>query len=115
MQKTEVAGTSEAFGQHMLENQPQELNTRPSSSHHLSGLAILVTKRAPSLLTGDNILFLDHAFRDSGPDKSALFDRCRRIYNRRPRFADNDEAVPALPGEWPRAVWRGRLWPVPYD
>ncbi len=62
VQKTEVAGTPEAFGQYMLENQAQELCAGQGSGAHLPGLAILVTESNLTLVGGNNIFFLDHAF-----------------------------------------------------
>ncbi len=44
MQKAEVTGTPEAFRQHMLQNQPQELSPGQRPGLHLFGFAVLVTE-----------------------------------------------------------------------
>ncbi len=62
MQKAEVASASEAFGQHMLEDQPQEPGAGDRSVFALLGFAILVAKSHLAVFAGDNIFLLDHAF-----------------------------------------------------
>jgi hypothetical protein len=61
MQKAEVAGAPKAFGQHMLQNQPQEFWPRQRSGLHLFGFAVLVAKSHQTIPASHNILFLDHA------------------------------------------------------
>lgn len=61
VQKPEVARTPEPFGQHMLEEQPQERRAGNRSCAHLVGLAVLVTKGDLTVPAGDDVLFLNDA------------------------------------------------------
>ena len=62
MQKAKVASPPEAFGQDMLKHQPQELRPGQGSGTQVLSLTVAVTKSHFAVLTGDDIVFLNHAF-----------------------------------------------------
>ncbi len=61
MQKAEVARTTEAFGQHMLQDQPQKLRAGNGPGFHLPGLGVAITETDLAIVASENILFGDDA------------------------------------------------------
>ena len=52
--------TPESFWQHMLEDEPQELDARQGSGFHPLGLGLSITKGDLAALAAQDILFLNH-------------------------------------------------------
>ena len=67
VQEAEVARTPEAFGQHMLEDEPQEAGAGDGSELELLGLAVQITKGHLAVLAGDDISLLEHPFIEIAP------------------------------------------------
>ena len=61
MQKAEVAGAAEAFGQHMLQDQPQKVCTGNGALRQLPGLGVAIAESHLAVVAGDDILFGDDA------------------------------------------------------
>ena len=79
MQKAKVTGAPEALGQHVLQNQPQELGAGERSGQHLFRLTVLVAEGDQTLLTRNKYPLPESRLcKGSAPDKLALCRRCRR-------------------------------------
>ena len=61
MQEAEVAGAAVTFGQDVLQDQVQECRAAERAGFHLAGLAVLITERDVTLVTGQNVFLLVHA------------------------------------------------------
>lgn len=61
MQKAEIARPPEAFGQHMLQDQPQEMRTGDGALFHRSGLGVAITEAHLAVVAGDDVLLGDAA------------------------------------------------------
>jgi len=72
MQKAKVTGASEALGQHMLQNQPQELSTGHRPGLHLFRLTVLVAEADQTILQAIISFLESRLCKDSAPDRLAL-------------------------------------------
>ena len=61
VQEAEVACAAKALGQHVLENQPEKIDTAERAPFRLAGLGVAIAEAHPALLAGDDILFQDDA------------------------------------------------------
>ena len=84
MQEAEVACTSEASGQHMLQDQPKELGTGDGTGFHLLGLGLLITEGHLSILADQDVFFLNDTPIEIAPE----IDQC--LFTAPDRLAIND-------------------------
>ncbi len=61
MQKPIVSGPAKAFGQHMLQDQPQEVFAFDTAAADLAGTAFGVFECDNAILIGHDIVFTDDA------------------------------------------------------
>ena len=60
MQKAEVARPSETFGQHILQDQPEEILAGHGSVFHPPGLGVAIAEAHLAVITGDDVFLADH-------------------------------------------------------
>jgi len=61
VQEAEIARPAKALGQHMLANQPEEIDTAERALFRLAGLRIAIAKAHLAILAGEDVLFPDDA------------------------------------------------------
>ena len=57
VQEAEVACAAKALGQHVLANQPEEIDTAERAPFRLAGFRVALAEAHPAILAGEDILF----------------------------------------------------------
>ena len=68
MQKTEVARSPEALGQHMLQDQPEEIRAGQSALLGPPGLGVLIAEADLAVAAGDDVLLANDAAIEIAPE-----------------------------------------------
>lgn len=61
MQKAEITRPPKALGQHMLQDQPQEMRAADCATFYSAGLGVAIAKAHLAVGAGDDVLLADDA------------------------------------------------------
>ena len=61
MQKAEIARPPKALGQHMLQDQPQEMRAADCATFYSAGLGVAIAKAHLAVAAGDDVFLADDA------------------------------------------------------
>jgi hypothetical protein len=114
VQEAEIARAAKALGQHVLENQPEELSAGKRALVRLAGFGVAIAEAHPAIRAGEDVLFTDDAAVEvttegrSGPSR-----RCPPICSAPPIAEDSTPAGKCRPPRSPPAFLPERPWPSP--